>query len=162
MRRFLMVCAAVLFCATAAGAQTKLTGSYQCTKPDPQHLLPVGDQPDHVLGLSQFKCMFAKPMEMGGDKAKEGVITDTSDVNGDTSGHRGFHVVTTESGDKVFFRHQGTATSKDDEFVEFKGTWEFTGGSGKLKGIKGKGTITCTPLGDGISCNVEGEYQLAK
>jgi len=43
-----------------------------------------------------------------------------------------------------------------------RGTWGFTGGSGKLKGIKGKGTYTCAPSGDGSSCNVEGEYQLAK
>jgi len=43
-----------------------------------------------------------------------------------------------------------------------KGTWGFTGGSGKLKGIKGKGPYTCAPSGDGSSCNVEGEYQLAK
>lgn len=162
MSRFFMVCAAVLFCATAASAQAKVSGTYPCTKPDPQHLLPVGDRPDHMLGLSQLKCMFTKPMAIGGDKSKEGVITDTSDVSGDTSAHRGFHVVTMESGDKVFFWHQGTATNKDDEFVEFKGTWEFTGGSGKLKGIKGKGTVTCTPLGDGISCDIEGEYQLAK
>jgi hypothetical protein len=43
-----------------------------------------------------------------------------------------------------------------------KGTWGFTGGSGKLKGIKGKGTFTCAPSGDGVACEVEGEYQLAK
>lgn len=30
-----------------------------------------------------------------------------------------------------------------------------------MKGIKGKGTVTCTPSGDGLTCEVEGEYQLA-
>jgi len=51
---------------------------------------------------------------------------------------------------------------KDGNLESGKGTWGFTGGSGKLKGIKGKGTYTCAPSGDGSSCNVEGEYQLAK
>jgi len=46
--------------------------------------------------------------------------------------------------------------------LQSKGTWGFTGGSGKLKGIKGKGTFTCSPSGDGVACEVEGEYQLAK
>jgi hypothetical protein len=46
--------------------------------------------------------------------------------------------------------------------VHQKGTWSFTGGTGKLKGIKGKGTYTCTPSGDGVSCEIEGDYQLGK
>jgi hypothetical protein len=36
------------------------------------------------------------------------------------------------------------------------------GGTGKLKGIKGKGTYNCGASGDGVSCDIEGEYQLAK
>jgi hypothetical protein len=32
----------------------------------------------------------------------------------------------------------------------------------KLKGIKGKGTYTCTPSGDSASSEIEGDYQLGK
>lgn len=46
--------------------------------------------------------------------------------------------------------------------MEGKGTWGFTGGTGKLKGIKGKGTYTCKPSGDENTCEVEGEYELSK
>lgn len=66
---------------------------------------------------------------------------------GNTSHPRGFHVVTIESGDKVFFTYQGTATSKDNALMDLKGNWSISGGSGKKKGIKGKGTFTCTPSG---------------
>lgn len=161
MRRFFMICAAVLFCAAAAAAQTKVSGTAQCGKPDPQQVLPVGDRPDHMLGIAQIKCTYTKPMEIGGDKSKDGVSTETSDISGNTSRPHGFHVVTMESGDRVFFSYQGTATTKDNALVELKGNWGMNGGSGKMKGIKGKGTFTCAPSGDGLSCEVEGEYQLA-
>src|SRR5919109_4860901 len=100
MRRIFMISAAVLFCAAAATAQTKVTGTAQCGKPDPQQVLPVGDRPGHMLGIAQIKCTYTKPMEIGGDKSKDGVSTETSDISGNTSHPRGFHVVTMESGDK--------------------------------------------------------------
>ena len=162
MRRIFMVCAAVLFCAAAASAQTKVSGTAQCAKPDPQQVLPVGDRPGHMLGIAQIKCTYTKPMEIEGDKSKDGISTETSDISGNTSHPRGFHVVTMGSGEKVFFSYQGTATTKDNALVELKGNWGMNGGSGKMKGIKGKGTFTCTPSGEELSCNVEGKYQLAK
>jgi len=157
-----MLTAAVLFCAAAASAQTKVSGTAQCGKPDPQQVVPVGDRPDHMLGIAQFKCTYTKPMEIGGDKSKDGASTETSDISGNTARARGFHVATMESGDKVFFWYQGTTTTKDGAPVEVKGNWGMNGGSGKMKGVKGKGTFTCAPSGDGLSCEVEGEYQLAK
>jgi hypothetical protein len=46
--------------------------------------------------------------------------------------------------------------------VSGKGTWSYTGGAGKLKGITGKGTYTCKSQGERVSCDIDGEYQLAK
>ena len=43
-----------------------------------------------------------------------------------------------------------------------KGTWVFLGGTGKLKGIKGKGTFECKSAGDVSSCDIAGEYTLPK
>ena len=162
MRRILITAALVLFCAAVAGAQTKVTGTAQCGKADPMQVVPVGDRPGHNLAVAQFKCTYTKPMEIGGDKSKDGVSTETSDISGNTGHARGFHVATMESGDKFFVWYQGTSTSKDNAVVEVKGNWGFNGGSGKLKGIKGKGTFSCTPSGDGLSCDVDGEYQLEK
>src|SRR5690348_16155036 len=101
-------------------------------------------------------------MEIGGDKSKDGVSTETADISGNSSRARGFHVATMESGDKFFVWFQGTGETKDGAPVEAKGKWGFTVGSGKLKGIKGEGTYTSTPGGDGLTCQVEGQYTLAK
>ena len=68
MRRIFMIAAAALFCTATASAQTKVTGIDQCGKPDPQQMIPVGDRPDHSLGVAQSKCTWTKPLEIGGDK----------------------------------------------------------------------------------------------
>lgn len=162
MRRMFIASALVCFAAATAGAQTKVTGTAQCGKPDPQHLIPVGDRPDHSLGVEQIKCTWTKPMEIEGAKSKDGVSTATDDISGSTVRTRGFHVSTMDSGDKFFVWYQGTGAVKEGVLQSQKGNWGFTGGSGKLKGIKGKGTYTCTSSGDGVSCDIEGEYQVAK
>ena len=159
MRRMLMVLAAVLFCAATAGAQNKVGGTVLCGKPDPQHTIQAGDVPDHALGVEQAKCSWPKPSEMAGDKSKESLLTTTTDLTGDTLRVRDVFVNTMESGDKVFGWYQGTATLKEGKVVEgLKGTWGYTGGSGKFKGLKGKGTYSCADEG----CALDGEYQLAK
>ena len=162
MNRFFTATALVFFAAVVASGQTKISGTAQFGKPDPQHMIPVGDRPDHSLGVEQLKCTWTKPMEIEGAKSKDGVSTETVDISGNTARARGFHVSTVDSGDKYFVWYQGTATTKDGALVSQKGNWGFTGGSGKLKGIKGKGTFTCTPSGDGDTCEVEGDYQIAK
>jgi len=162
MHRILIAVAVVSLTAATAAAQTKISGTLQCGKSDPQHIIPVGDHPDHNLAVGQSKCTYAKSMEIEGAKSTEGVSTATDDLNGNTIRSRGFHVATMDSGDKYFVWYQGAGELKGGALQSEKGTWGFTGGSGKLKGIKGKGTYTCTPSGDGLTCEVEGEYQLAK
>ena len=151
-------------CLWSAGAlaQNKTAGSNVCAKPDPSHVLPAGDRPDHSLGVEQMKCTWPKPFELGADKAKESAVTETMEITGDKMRVRGVHVVTMESGDKVFISYQGSGTTRDGKPVEAKGTWSMTGGTGKLKGVKGKGTYSCAPTGDAFGCSGEGEYELAK
>jgi len=99
------------------------------------------------------KCTYTKPLEIEGAKSVATVITITNEVSGGTVRGHGSSVITMGSGDKVYIRHEGEGTDGDSQ-----GTWSFTGGTGKLKGIKGKGTYTCSSSG----CDVAGEYQLAK
>ena len=165
MRRLLyllVVAGAASLWSAGAVAQTKVTGTHVCSKPDPQHMVPVGDRADHNFAVEQLKCNHTKPMEIGGDKAKDGVATDAAEVNGNKSRFHGVYVMTMQSGDKAFLPYQGNGTSKDGKPVDSKGTFSFASGTGKLKGIKGKGTFKCMPSGDGWSCDTEGEYELPK
>jgi hypothetical protein len=158
----LALTAAACLWSTGVLAQTKFSGTCAC-KADKQHLLAVGDGEGHSLGLEQYKCDWPKPVDFGGDTAKDGVATHTADVHGQKNHFRGVHVVSTQGGDKVYLAYQGAGeTSKDGKDSHSKGTFTVAGGTGKLKGATGKGTFKCTSAGDGISCDVEGEYQTGK
>ena len=146
---------------TVAMAQTKMSGTASCKKPDPSYSIELDDAKGHMMTLGKSMCTWTKGFEIGGSQAKEGYSVASSEVSGDKANSRGIHVTTLASGDKAHVRFQGTGTSKDGKQVSDKGTWNFTGGTGKLKGLKGKGTYDGKPEADGsITYQIEGEYSL--
>jgi hypothetical protein len=148
---------------TVAGAQTKISGTIQCGKPDPQQSIDVGDRPNHSLGISKSTCTWTKPMEIGGGQTKEGFSVASTDVSVGKAQSSGYHVTTMAGGDKFNVRYHGTDTMKEGTPPSSEGTWSFTSGTGKLKGIKGKGTYKGTGAADGtMTFEVEGEYELPK
>ena len=164
-KHFCMLSLAGAACLWSVGAvgQTKIAWSDSCSKPDPAYEVKVGDPASHSLGLAQVKCHATKPAEIGGDKSKEAVSTYAYDASGDKSREHGIYVLSLESGDMVSLPYQGTITLKDSKITSARGTWSFADGTGKLKGIKGKGTWHCSPMADGgFSCGGEGEYELTK
>ena len=153
----------LLTLAATAGAQTKIAGTVQCAKADPQHMVPVGDRANHSLALAKSNCTWTKPIEMAGLAAKDGVDTEFDDMTGNNSRGSGYFVGTMANGDKFYVRYQGTATLKDGMPQTIEGTWSYTNGTGKLKGLKGKGTYKGKGNPDGgVTYEVEGDYQLPK
>jgi hypothetical protein len=150
----------VLTMATATSAQTKISWTQQCAKPDPVYTVPVGDRPDHVMSLIKDKCTWTGA-EIDGVALKDEEDTIVSDTSGSRARDRGLGVGTLANGDKAFVQFQGTGTIKDKAPVTGQGTWSFTGGTGKLKTLKGKGTYKGKWNPDGTSTfEIEGEYQL--
>ena len=73
---------------------------------------------------------------------------------------RGYVVITMDNGDKAYVRLQGTSSVKEGALTA-EGTWSYTGGTGKLKGLKGEGTYKGSGVLGGAGENqVEGEYSL--
>ena len=156
----ILMCGVLLALAGAAVAQTKFSWTQQCAKPDPEYTVPVGDRADHVMSLSKDKCTWTKG-EMAGSQLKDDDDAIISDISGNVARDKGFFVSILASGDKGFGRFEGTTTLKDKAPVSAQGTFTFTGGTGKLKGIKGKGTFKGTWNPDGTSAfQLEGEYAL--
>jgi len=148
---------------TTAWGQTKISGTMQCDKSDPVYTLPAGDRPDHAFTISKAKCTNPKSTEIAGTQATASEITTFAEVRGNRGSLRGFAVVTMASGDKTFTSSQGSATMKEGAIQSAEGTWSYTGGTGKLKGIKGKGTYKAKVAPDGTrTIETEGEYQLPK
>jgi hypothetical protein len=162
LRTVLSFLAAVAL-AAAAGAQTKTSGTIQCGKPDPQHAIEAGDKTNHMMGVGKSACTWSKPMEIEGSKTKDGYSVSFDDSTGNKYSGRGVHVTTMDSGDKIFVKFQGGGTVKEGALQTDSGTWSYTGGTGKLKGIKGKGTYKGKGNADGTTTyEIEGDYQLTK
>jgi hypothetical protein len=148
---------------TAVAAQNKISGTLQCSQPEASKPIEVGDHANHSLGVAQTKCNWTKPMEIVGIQTKEGVSSALDDIGAKTIQENGYHVGTMANGDKYFVRYRGTNTLKEGKPEGAGGTWSFTGGTGKMKGLKGKGTYKGTPSPDGnFIFEVEGEYELPK
>jgi hypothetical protein len=147
-------------CAAAALAQTKISGTGSCGKADASHVVEVGDRAGHALVLTKDSCTWTTPMEMAGLKSKTYAGAISSDVTGEKSQDRGYVVMTMDNGDKAFVRFTGTGTSKAGGAHSGEGTWIYTGGTGKLKGLKGKGTFKSSGTADSTEDQVEGEYTL--
>ncbi|HLV93709.1 MAG TPA: hypothetical protein VKS44_00845 [Candidatus Acidoferrales bacterium] len=147
-----------------AAAQTKITATISCAKPDPAYSIEAGDRAGHALQLAKFACTWTAPMEVDGVAAKDGQDVATSDGSGTRFHTVGYHVSNMANGDKIFVRFSGTNTmTKDGKPVADGGTWSYIGGTGKFKGIKGKGTYKGKADANGnMVSDIEGVYILPK
>ena len=160
--RLILALLASLAFAAALPAQTKTSGSVQCAKPDPSYSVEVGDHPGHIYALGKVACTWTKPMEIGGITTKDGIDVAFQEFHGSKSTDNGSHWSTMSNGDKTFVQFHGTTMlDKDGKPQSTSGHWSYTGGTGKMKGIKGKGTYVGKPNADGsVIYDVEGEYTL--
>jgi hypothetical protein len=158
--KILYGCAIFAFVVSMTPAQTKLTSSGKCGKPDVHQDIAAGDQIGHLFTLASGKC--ATKGEVGGAASKEGVFSEYGEVSGDHSKVSGVFVETFDSGDKIFYTYQATGTMKDSAFQSGENKYQITGGTGKMKGIKGSGTCKTTGTADGgLEYTCTGKYTIA-
>lgn len=143
-------------------AQSKISGTMHCARPDTDQQLDVGDSPGHVISITQTTCTWTKPLAIQGVQDTEGVSSQIGEVQGSTFSSHGYFVDTMANGDKIFLRYNATVTTADGEVQSIQGTWTYTGGTGKFKGIQGDGTFSGNAGGRGNSYDLEGEYTLPK
>jgi hypothetical protein len=160
--RIMPIAGLALLLVPAAGAQTKVTGKQNCPKPDVVGTTEAGDRPGHMMQLQKMTCTWADPMEMAGMKSKDGSSVTFSEMSSARSSGTGTYTGNMENGDKFFVSfHDSAAVKGGMPVVPIHGMWSYTGGTGKLKGISGKGTYTVTPSADGSAVvDVEGDYMI--
>lgn len=158
---------AVFFIALAlpalALAQTKISGTVKCGKPDQQQKIDVGDKPNHAFAISQGKCTWTKPMTIAEIQTHDDVATSSDEITSTSVRAHGYVLGTMSNSDKFTVRTHATDAVKDGNVQGTTGTWTFASGTGKLKGIKGGGTFKGKPDAEGnMIIEVEGEYTLPK
>jgi hypothetical protein len=150
-----------LLAAVSVSGQTKTSGTAKCAKPEPVYNIEVADRPGHVMLLEKGQCTWTDTTKWGPEKLKDGYSVAAVDATATRITATGTHVSTTEAGDKMFVSFRDSTAVKDGKAGETHGTWSYTGGTGKLKGIKGGGTYKVTSNEDGTSTlEVEGEYTM--
>jgi len=162
MRRTIWVSVMAFALAASAGAQTKVSGKLSCGKPDVNSSAEPGDAAGHVVALQKGTCTWATPIEVAGVKAKTALDVGVSDVHANGTGTvRGYNTSTMDNGDKASVSYQGTIKGNKDGSGTSSGTWKWTGGTGKFKGITGGGTFKGTSAADGSSAvDAVGDYTL--
>ncbi|MFZ0819026.1 MAG: hypothetical protein WAM91_03085 [Candidatus Acidiferrales bacterium] len=160
--RIMMVAGLALLLVSAVGAQTKISGQQSCPKAEVVGTADAGDRTGHTLTLVKQSCTWTAGMEMGGAKSKDGTSTAFAEAWSTQATTTGTYVGNMDNGDKFFVSFHDSTKVKDGAPVgPIHGTWSYTGGTGKLKGITGKGTYTVTPNADGSGVvDVEGDYTI--
>ena len=161
MKNNLLVLCCALAMASSVFAQTKISGSMDCQKADPRHVIQIPDREEFVYAISQFKCTWTKDLGIEGLQSKDYINTVFGEAMGSTIRITATGVTHYLNGDKVYSRSVGT---RDQKALTSSGKWTIVLGTGKLRGIKGGGSYTCKMKGAepdaGYSCESEGEYTL--
>jgi hypothetical protein len=110
----------------------------------------VEDRADHTVSVTEFDgAVFNADGKPFLDKARYQVVAGTS-----SGGHKTF---TEADGSKVFAKY----VLKDAKPKEFRGTFEFTGGTGKYAGITGRGEYHVVLVSDtALWDELRGEYKI--
>jgi hypothetical protein len=159
--RMMAVASLAFMVASAVGAQTKFSGTVTCAKPDPDYTIDAGDHPGHVFNLNKSTCKWSADTLINGMKITDDIGAGTGESTATKVTTTGTRVATMENGDKFFASVHDSSPIKDGKPTDISGTFTINGGTGKLKGIKGKGTYKVTPNADGTATvAVEGEYTI--
>ncbi len=164
MQRASLLVGLLFLMAPLALAQTKISGTVQCSKNTLEQMVPAGDRPNHALGVTQGHCTWTKPMLIAGVPTKQGVATGLQEVDGNNVNNHGVYVETMANGDQVHMSYEVTVITKDGQLLQITGhKWQIVGGTGKFKDIKGQGACKGTPTADGgVTYESRGEYTLPK
>lgn len=118
--------------------------------------MEVGDEEGHVIAIAESKQVFFD--EKTGEKStRVGQYFFDFNLKTGKGTLKGYGVMTTQNGDKLFTMVEGKPVGKG----HWKGTFTYTRGTGKSEGIKGGGTFDSYSLAQGISyIEVESEMEL--
>ena len=152
----------VLAQTATSGSSGMVNASWHCTAPSPAYNIPVPDKANHAYGIEQITCTATKG-EIAGIKEKDGIATEFIEATGNSAKGHGIFVETLVNGDKITIAYQNTATMNNNQLQSASDTWTVSSGTGKLKGITGKGTCKAKGNPDGTAdFDCTGNYTIPK
>ena len=133
-------------------AQEKYKISYSTkaenTKYTFQHGLEIPDMPGHILRIVEIRVTWPDggAPTVQGEKVVEAISRGMSDLIAGNGLAHGYTMWRFENGDQAFQQYEDSVQSvvnpDQSKKVTFVGTYVMTGGTGKLKGLKGVGRFS--------------------
>ncbi len=159
-------CLAVVFLLVSSSivhAQVKgsVDGKSVCGSASVQQTILVNDDQQHSISIGQRPCTWKTPIEIDGMTSTEYVSYGVDDVQDGHSVDQGYAVGTVKNGDRYFLRYEGTATMNGNIPEHLEGKWRFTGGTGRLRHLRGSGSYTARPTAEGgMEFAIQGSYEV--
>ena len=144
-----------------AAEKKRITGTDKHGLPISRAIVSPGDDPKHELVLMIRRDTTTSP-DSEWNETEVMVYGQTDQVAG-TGTHRGYVRRLHKNGETTHGSYEGThkTTVKADGSSDttWEGKWQFTGGTGKFKHIKGSGTYRGKRTAEGTSTEWEGEAE---
>jgi hypothetical protein len=139
----------------------KISGTMTCSRAERMTMDIRDATPDHTLSLGKSECEWTTPLRLGSFRTRKGDSKSLSDSRGDVSMDHGYHVGSMTNGDRYYVKFDGDTRFDARGPQAQRGHWSFTGGTGKLTGLQGRGTYKTVYDAQGeATVTVEGEYRL--
>ena len=153
----------VLVSSCWASAQTKISGSLECARPEFREVMEVGDRAPHTMVLSRRLCGWSSPLGIEGVSSRDDVLSLFTDARADGVYDHGYSAMIMSNGDKIFMHYAGFARNDGRSPASGEGNFALSGGTGKFLGIYGSGTLTSKSTADRrMTVHIEGRYTLPK
>ncbi len=138
---------------------TTVSGSF-AGKARLQTAVALSDSPNHELNLVEV----TGPQKSTDAKWNDAKVTywGIADLVAGSGAQRGYFVNDHADGDRDCGTFEGKIAASGEQ-VTLEGTWEFTGGTGKLQGLSGSGSYKGSMASPSeVDMEWTGEYQLAQ
>ena len=138
---------------------TPMSGRLVCDPASQEHALPVEGRPHHSYVVNQVKCTWTKPWTVRGLASVTGVGTGVVEDHGGMSLSSGTYVDTMENGDVAYYDYSFKTKIEDGKSAISGHKWELIGGTGAMKGVKGKGSCEVSVQDNGkVIYECRGKY----
>ncbi len=152
---FAIAILSICLLSSAYAEKMKMTGNNKSERIISESIATPGDSPGHIL----MQTVTMSNTTSSNPEWNNILMVDyqQADQMGEKGTHVGYGYHKHKSGDQTFFKYYGTQTAGAGDKMSFQGKFEWTGGTGKFKNIKGGGTYTCTGTTNVNSCDWQGE-----
>jgi hypothetical protein len=152
-----VACIAVCCISSASAEKMQITGTNKTERIISQDMVTPGDATGHMMMQTVTMSMTTSSNEEWNNAPM--MDCQHMDQSADKGKHEGYGYHTHKGGDQSFFHYWGTQRSAGEGKMSLEGKFEWTGGTGKFKSIKGGGTYTCTGSPTHSACDWKGEVE---